>query len=63
MKAVGSSLRLKFKGDAVPLRRMADKRFLSISMAALTRGSEPNQSLEPMARCVTPRAGHESRHL
>jgi hypothetical protein len=23
----------------------------------------PNQSLEPMARCVTPRAGHEARHL
>jgi len=23
----------------------------------------PNQSLEPMARCVTPRAKHESRRL
>jgi hypothetical protein len=24
---------------------------------------EPNQSLEPMARSVTPRAAHESRQL
>jgi len=26
-------------------------------------GTEPNQSLEPMARSVTPRARHESRPL
>jgi hypothetical protein len=57
------SLRLKFVMLRCSVRSMARPHAPTGITASLAEGTKPNQSLEPMARYVTPRAGHEARRL